>query len=127
MLSLRTIARAVPRSTSRLSTKVARSQLRAPAALSAPWKQTSVLRASAAFFSVAARRQGIRRRFHTERAIADDGPGQVNDEIAAFLSNEIAYEQEQSEDHPEDIKEYLDYTQFEVRKAPKLVRLRGSC
>ncbi|USP73288.1 hypothetical protein yc1106_00562 [Curvularia clavata] len=101
MLALRNLARTVPRSTARFSTKAVRPQaaLRQTVAFQPAWT-ASVPRLTASFSISAARRE-------------DSG---VNEELVAKLQSEISMEEsmQEDEDLSANIKEYLDNSPFEI-------------
>ena len=102
MLSLRSLARAAPRSAARYSAKAVRPQaslFRPTAAVQPAWSH-AVPRLTAAFSLSAARRQ----------------EGSSNEELVAKLQSEMAMESDlkESEDLSANIKEYLENSPFEV-------------
>ncbi|ENI03717.1 hypothetical protein COCC4DRAFT_82394 [Bipolaris maydis ATCC 48331] len=101
MLSLRNLARSVPRSVARFSTKAVRPQtaLRQTAAFQPAWT-AAVPRLTASFSMSAARRE-------------DSG---INEELVAKLQSEIAMEESMKEDEDlsANIKEYLENSPFEI-------------
>ncbi|XP_014561780.1 hypothetical protein COCVIDRAFT_33388 [Bipolaris victoriae FI3] len=101
MLSLRNLARSVPRSAARFSTKAVRPQtaLRQTAAFQPAWT-VAVPRLTAPFSMSAARRD-------------DSG---INEELVAKLHSEIAMEESMKEDEDlsANIKEYLENSPFEI-------------
>ncbi|KAF2011748.1 mitochondrial glyco protein [Aaosphaeria arxii CBS 175.79] len=105
MLALRNLARSVPRSTARLSTKTIRQpSLLRQAAFQPAWAQ-SAPRLAASFHISAVRRQT---------------GGSVNEELVAKLQNEIAIEEDMKEDEDlsANIKEYLETSPFEIEDKP---------
>jgi complement component 1 Q subcomponent-binding protein len=102
MLSLRSLARAAPRSAARYSAKAVRPQasLFRPTAAVQPAFSHAVPRLAAAFSLSTARRQ----------------ENSSNEELVAKLQSEIAMESEmkESDDLSANIKEYLENSPFEV-------------
>jgi complement component 1 Q subcomponent-binding protein len=102
MLSLRSLARAAPRSAARYSAKAVRPQaslFRPTVAVQPAWSH-AVPRLTAAFSLSAARRQ----------------EGSSNEELVAKLQSEMAMEADlkESDDLSANIKEYLENSPFEV-------------
>ncbi|KAF2121964.1 regulatory protein-like protein suaprga1 [Lophiotrema nucula] len=105
MYALRNIARAAPRFAARYSPKAVRPQpslFRQAAAFQPSWTRT-VPRLTSSFSTSVLRRQE-----------------QVNEELVAKLQNEISLEEEMKEDEDlgQNIKEYLENSQFEVEDKP---------
>ncbi|KAL2074057.1 hypothetical protein VTL71DRAFT_7835 [Oculimacula yallundae] len=102
MLSLRSFARAAPRTVSRLSTSATIRQARPSALLQSAWKQPS--RLSTASFSTSISRRS----------------GESDVELAAKLTSEIQMENEMKEEGgiPTSVKDYLENGPFEVIDTP---------
>ena len=104
MLSLRNIARAAPRTISRLSTTSLR-RTTPSAFVSTSWAAPVRSQAAAAFSTT---------RMYKAAA------GEVDDELVAKLDSELAMEQEMKENSevPISVKEYLENGPFEIKDTP---------
>lgn len=105
MLSLRSLARTVPRALSRSSTQSSTrpiTSLYQSPRLSQPWRTASKLSHAAFSTSIPFR--------------AEISEGTVDQELSAKLENELQLEKDMSEtnDLPENLKEYLDSSPFQV-------------
>ncbi|KAF7845844.1 hypothetical protein BT93_L0382 [Corymbia citriodora subsp. variegata] len=107
MLSLRLLSRQAPRGVARISSLAAR-QIQKPAQLQAlswgPAFAPSSLRLAAQFSS--------------SRAVRDENDS-ANQELAAKLESELAYEQQEQEDNENpNLKEYLEHSSFQLQDTP---------